>query len=512
MPPLRKLLSASIAPFLWLMAGNADASGIELTSKRLLFLDDHYLAKIENVGRQIHAARKHEQNPLLWPEKPWEGAMAVIYGSVIRDCDRYRMWYHTDGRPVGPRGIGYAESRDGVRWTKPLMNDVRINGKKSNVLVVNLAKPDEPGHLRHFYEIFGVHRDPHDPDPSRRYKMGFLTIDRDYTGPREGRFHPGQRRGLGVAGSPDGLRWTLINNWATEAVCDGDTHWMFDPVRKKYVLYGRTKLVDSGLLKHWSHDKRHSDWIEKYYWGRSVVRLESDDFLDWDFSKPAAGPVVMTQDKQDSPGTEIYSMLVFPYESVYVGLVQVFHNRPDACHLDIQLAVSHDGIKFTRVGDRSPFLPCGEIGTWDRFNQSLANNPPFLVGDELRFYYGGRTGRHPPYQGDDAGKRSGGIGMATILRDRFVSVFASFDGGSITSKPLRILGDAIHLNAVSKFGEIKVEAINAAGEVIAVSKPIQQDSLDVQVAWHSGKLPADGAPVSLRISLTNAHLYSLWSD
>jgi hypothetical protein len=483
-----------------------------LSNQRVLFLDDHYLARSENVDRQIHQVEKHEQNPLLWPEQPWEGAVAVIYGSVIRDGDRYRMWYHVDGRPTGPRGIGYAESRDGVRWNRPLMNHVTVAGKPTNILIVNQARPNELGYLRHFYEIFGVHRDPQETDPAQRYKLGFLTIDRDYTGPREGRFHPGQRRGLGVAGSPDGLTWTLIDNWATEAICDGDTHWMMDPVRKKYILYGRTKLVEPGLLQHWSADARSAEWVRQYYWGRSVVRLESDDFLNWDHSNPAAGPVVMTPDREDPPGTEIYSMLVFPYESVYIGLVQVFHNRGDAGYLDIQLAVSHDGIKFTRVGDRSPFLPCGGIGEWDRFNQSLANNSPFLVGDELRIYYGGRTGRHPPYLGKDAGIRGGGIGLATIPRDRFVSLSASFDGGSVVTRPLRVVGNAIHLNAVSKFGEINVEVLGGGGEIVAVSKPIRQDGLDIKVAWQSGGLPESKTPVTFRISLRNAHLYSLWSE
>jgi len=37
----------------------------------------------------------------------------------------------------------------------------------------------------------------------------------------------------------------------------------------------------------------------------------------------------MTADTEDEPGTEVYSILVFPYESVYIGLVQAFHNRPD---------------------------------------------------------------------------------------------------------------------------------------------------------------------------------------
>jgi len=114
-----------------------------------------------------------------------------------------------------------------------------------------------------------------------------------------------------------------------------------------------------------------------------VARVESPDFIHWNITAPAEGPVVMTADTEDEPGTEVYSMLVFPYESVYIGLVQAFHNRPDKCHLDIQLAVSRDSIEFTRVGDRSAFLPCGPIGSWDRFNNSVANNPPIEVGDEL---------------------------------------------------------------------------------------------------------------------------------
>ena len=85
----------------------------------------------------------------------------------------------------------------------------------------------------------------------------------------------------------------------------------------------------------------------------------------------------------------------------------------------IQLAVSRDSIHFMRVGDRSPFIPVGPVGSWDRFNNSIANNPPIIIGDELRFYYGGRMYRHSPYRGADRGwgresKRGAGIGLATI--------------------------------------------------------------------------------------------------
>ena len=203
-------------------------------------------------------------------------------------------------------------------------------------------------------------------------------------------------------------------------------------------------------------------------------------------------------------------MMVFPYESIYIGLVQRFHNRPGDVFLDIQLAVSHDGVQFTRVGDRTPFIPCGPVGNWDRFNNSIATNPPVEVGDELRFYYGGRTYRHGPYKGPDKGESGGGIGFATIQRDRFVSLGASFDGGEIVTKPLELKGNTLHLNAKSDFGAITVEILDKSGKTIARSKPVQQDALDIPVQWEEAGLANATSPVTLRITLRNALLFAIW--
>jgi hypothetical protein len=227
----------------------------------------------------------------------------------------------------------------------------------------------------------------------------------------------------------------------------------------------------------------------------------------------------MTADLEDKPGTEIYSVLVFPYESVYIGLVQTLLALPDVPAVDVQLAVSRDGVHFTRVGEgplegsapasRLPFIANGRVGSWDRFNQSLASNPPIAQGDELRFYYAGRTYRHAPYDGKDTGPRAGCIGLATIPRDRFVSLDASFDGGEILTKALTLKGKRLHLNANSDFGEINVEALDTTGQSIARSKPIRRDNLDTLIEWEGGEIR--GAVV-LRITLKNACLYALWCD
>ncbi len=482
---------------------------IELGPRKQLFLDDYLVASSVNVRRRIHPAEKLKEGPVIRQTESWEDPFNIVYGSVIRDGEKYKAWYTS-----GP-GVSYAESDDGIHWTKPSLDLVAIQGAKTNILFRKISEIKGTDDLPYFHELFGVHKDEREPAPSRRYKMGFLSIDWEYKGPREGRFRAGQRRGLGIAGSPDGIHWKLIDSFASEAICDGATHWMFDPARNKWVLFGRTLKMPSEVVAAWSK----YDWFKQWYSGRAVGRLESADFVKWDFTAPLSSPVVMTADVEDQPGTEIYSMLVFPYESVYIGLVQTFLALPDAPAIDVQLAVSHDGVHFARVGDqaaagsapasRAAFISNGPVGSWDRFNQSLANNRPIAHGDELRFYYGGRTYRHAPYNGKDTGSKAGCIGLATIQRDRFVSLDASFDGGQIVTKPLTLKGTRLHLNAESDFGEINVEALDPAGKSIAKSKPIRRDSLDALIEWENGEIQGT---VVLRIALKNACVYALWCD
>jgi len=485
---------------LLVLASDAGEPAIPLGPGKELFLDDAIIASLDGVKRRTQLAVKHGRSPVIRQSEAWEDPLNILYGSVIRDGDRYRAWYQSG------KGVAYAESADGIAWAKPQLDLVVIDGRKTNLLFRKTSETTGSAELPYYQELFGVVKDPREPDPERRYKMGFLSLDWKYSGPRQLPYHRGQHRGLGVAGSPDGIHWKLIADFATDAISDGATHWMLDPALDRYVLFGRVLKTPPEIEAAWSG----YDWYRPWHSGRAVGRIESVDLVKWRDMEPGSAPVVMTTDLQDRPGTEIYSLNVFPYEGIYVGLVQVFFARPDACTLEVELASSRDGVHFTRAGDRAPFITVGPVGSWDRFNQSLANNPPIAVGDELRFYYAGRTYRHSPYQGKDTGPRAGGIGFATIQRDRFSALEASFDGGVLVTKPLKLSGKSLHLNVRSDFGSVGLEALDPSGEVLARSKPIQRDSLDLAVEWETGGLDGREAPVVLRLTLKNACLYALW--
>ena len=90
----------------------ADAP-IVLDSRKQLFLDDYLIASMTRVKRTVELAQKFSGNPVLWPSDTWEPPKAIVYGSVLRDEGKFKMWYLS-----GP-GVGYAESDDGIRWNKP---------------------------------------------------------------------------------------------------------------------------------------------------------------------------------------------------------------------------------------------------------------------------------------------------------------------------------------------------------------------------------------------------------
>ena len=215
---------------------------IEVGAKKQLFLDDYLIASSTNIVRTIHPAEKSKSNPVIRSTEPWEEQLNVIYGSVIRDGQQYRMWYKNG------LGVSVASSDDGVHWVKPQLDFVKVNGAKTNILFRRSDETHGSENLPYYQELFGVFKDDRESDPARRYKMGFLSIDWYYKGPQEGRHRKGQKRGLGIATSPDGMNWKLVESFASEGIVDGATHWMHDPVLNKFILYGRSQKMPPEIV------------------------------------------------------------------------------------------------------------------------------------------------------------------------------------------------------------------------------------------------------------------------
>ena len=80
----------------------------------------------------------------------------------------------------------------------------------------------------------------------------------------------------------------------------------------------------------------------------------------------------------------------------------------------------------------------------------------------------------------------------------------------ITTKPMKLSGAALHLNAKAEFGEIVVELLDEQGNSLGKSKPVSEDSIDIPVKWEK-EIPWPEV-TSLKISINNARLYSMWTN
>ena len=187
---------------------------------------------------------------------------------------------------------------------------------------------------------------------------------------------------------------------------------MWDPVREVFAIYGKM-------------------WIDgpdgKMYWKHAAGRTESKDFIHW--SQPQ---LVMTPDEFDPDYVEFHTTPVFYYEGVYFACPQILNRNENGGSMDIELAISRDGINFQRPFRKPFFLPRASPGAFDSACV-FTNTTPVVLDDEIRFYYGGYSGGAT---GDAEHVEKSGIGLATMRRDRFVGVRPIEKIGQITLKPI----------------------------------------------------------------------------
>ena len=140
--------------------------------ERQLFLDDVGILKIDNLNRTMHQPAK--RGAVIIPDQQWETTLQIRCAPVW-DEERgvYKIWMITSTNIPGLAGTTYAESKDGLRWTKPVLGQTNIKGSLENNFISVV-----PGHLWPENGIENVVYDPDEPDRRRRFKGFYGVINR----------------------------------------------------------------------------------------------------------------------------------------------------------------------------------------------------------------------------------------------------------------------------------------------------------------------------------------------
>jgi hypothetical protein len=459
------------------------------TGERQLFLDDFFLGAVYNVKRTIHQPQKYEGNPVVRADQPWEGSSIQIRSAPVWDPrdEIYKMWY------FGPHRTGLAVSDDGIRWRKPALGLRDHQGSKQNNLVV--VKEDPEAFVQH------VILDP-DAEPQRRYK--------GLTGWRN-------RRPLVSA---DGRVFHLLD--APAIPSQDESHLNYDEKAKRYIAtvkqrgpFGRSVYLSTSTdFERWTSPKVifHADALDQEL-GRRRMR------------EHFANPKLYTPfiNKPEEYNVEIYNMPVFPYEGIYVGLPNFFessgltpmpHNNQDGVN-SVKLATSRDLLRWTKVGNRASFIPVSDFNDKNLDSvQILAASRPLAVNDELWFYYTGINRRYSP-----DGSGAGGIHLAKLRRDGFVSFHAGDEGGFIETRAIRFTGSNLFVNVDASEGEVRVEVVDARGREVLEGwgrekcTPVRGDQMRERISWEGQDIESlVGKTVRFRFHIRAAHLYSFWLE
>jgi len=524
--PQRRIGAALLAVVVFAMLTHvvpAEVPMIKLDSARQLFLDAYLIDKMDNVYRVPHQPIKCAENPLLLPEKPWEGKSASPNLIVFDKKEKkYKLWYtcaqwcepaswieelkksaikYTAGRGFVVPGMDiryqkrnnryavytqcYATSTDGVHFDKPRLG------------LIPFPPSEEETNLVAFRPVLD---DPHDPLPERRFKAVIGTGDAS--------------KAMGVAWSADGVHWREHpeNPVVDTAIGGGSIIW--DDRIQKYVGYFRPRPFPFSKVS-----KRPIRMV-----GRSV----SPDFIHW--SPLPQENVVLEPDNQDGFGVEFYQMRAFKYENCYIGFLWVYRQYTDKVKnlhpegfdmtLDTQLVFSRDGEHWTRVCDRQVFIPRGKPGSWDEME--LYTYGMVERENAIQIYYSGSISGHGHRSSSArstlvAGRTvTGGIGLATLRLDGFVSVNAGHHEGALTTKTVNLNGgQRLFINAKTLNGYVLVEILNQFGKPVEGFErenciPVTGDSVEFEVRWKGGMSLSrlKSKPIRLRFIMKNAELYS----
>jgi hypothetical protein len=264
--------------------------------------------------------------------------------------------------------------------------------------------------------------------------------------------------------------------------------------------------------------QRHAMIVRPGWGDRRVCLQTTGDFRQW--TQPE---MLLQMDPLDEVPVGFYTMPVFPYGHMYVGLLWLFHNassRPVSSFnqfygtMDAQLAYSYDGQRFVR-GLRQPFL---ELNPYPEHGCTQLRPYSMVLADrEIRIYSGASRA---PHGRERAVQREGvpaqAITVHRLREDGFMFLRSRGDWARLQTKPLTVWPGDITLNASAPFGDVRYQVTDERsqpldGFAFDDCVPMHHaDQADWPLRWkerNSGEL--QGKVIRLELEFQNADVYSL---
>ncbi|MBN1343341.1 MAG: hypothetical protein JXQ73_11710 [Phycisphaerae bacterium] len=517
-PEIRRFSSEPMAvPYLQSLP-----SVIPIDVGRQLFVDD-FLIEQTTLTRTFHKPEPYEKNPVLWPDKPWEHKSANTHGGMkdppvampfsdgvwYDPADRrFKMWYVAG---YGDSCTCYAQSEDGIRWTKPELDVV------AGTNIVETGTRDSAT----------VWLDLEEKDPQRRYKL----MRREMRGGKHW-----------IHFSPDGIHWTK------PITCTGNAQdrstFFRNPFRGVWVFSLRSggyfPAIESAAAP-FGQPKEHEFYVRlarlrRYREGKDLIATaqswpSTKGFEDHGGAVPDVVPTMwvwadyLDRRRADCNNTppELYNLDACAYESVMLGLFSIWRGRSkDYPRRDkineVCVGFSRDGFHWHRP-DREAFLGVSEDrNAWNYCNVQSAGGGCLVVGDRLYFYMSGRNTRDLNLCKGDALKRAYcSTGLAFLRRDGFASMDAGEAGGMLTTRPLVFRGKHLFVNVDAPQGELRVEVLDESGQSVKpftreACRPVSCDKTLARVSWEGAEELSglSGRPVRFRFHLRRGKLYAFW--
>lgn len=464
-------------------------SMVSIAVGRQLFVDD-FLIETTSLKRVMHYPEYYVQNPVLSPDKDWEklGTAGAAFAAPFSDGlwydeqdGKFKMWYMAGGGSYSVNSAGitcYAESTDGITWTKPSLS------------VVSGTNIVDKGTER---DASTVWLDKQETNSSKRYKMFQVS-----GGAGKWKYH--------YKTSANGLQWR-DNQTPSGSVTDRSTVYK-NPFRNVWAWSMRHNVR---VKSSDSYTVRARDYYENAdpVVGNQNAKADLNRF--WFGTWPNEQKHPNYKNNDGSPG--IYNLDAIPYESIMLGFFSIWQGpENDVCSSDnvikrnqIMVGYSRDGYSWYRE-DMNPFLAVNDNrSAWNNGNLQSVVGCPIIKDDKLYFYL---SGRHL-----NGTKEITSTGLATLRRDGFASMSGS---GELTTVPMIFNGEYFFINAKIN-GELRVEILDKKGNVMkgfskSDCKALTGDSTKKKVEWNGNASLSSlkGKAIKVKFYLTDADLYAFW--